>query len=175
MAVTLRPEEGSSLASTLWFLPWLPLRNRRNNNFLDNETARCPAKNTDSKVRHSWFWILVPFMAKILKLVAKQPRNLDGFATLYVLKVNSEIRCSRAREFSLAAQQMARVAAWYKLPCIQVLGCGLRDPEAAAHTVDCTPAEELSVYSKQSTSQPLSQEASNLLDWLQSGSGSQDD
>lgn len=70
IAITLRPEEGSSLASTLWFLSWLPLRNRRNNNFLDKETARCPAKNTESRVRHSWFWILMPFMAKMLKLVA---------------------------------------------------------------------------------------------------------
>ena len=39
---------------------------------------------------------------------------------------------------------------------------------AAVHTGDCTTAEELSSsYSKQSTSRPVSQEASNLLDWLQ--------
>lgn len=50
---------------------------------------------------------------KILKMIAKQARNLDGFAE--TLKVNSEIQCIRAWECFTHCPASRRNAAWYKL------------------------------------------------------------
>lgn len=44
---------------TLWFLPWLLLRN---DHFLGNVMVRCPERNRDFRVRCSWVWIPMPFI-----------------------------------------------------------------------------------------------------------------
>ena len=61
-----------------------------------------------------------------------------GLPQLYVLKVDSEIQCIRARSLLLTAQQTAVIAAQYQLPCTQVPWCDLRGPDGhSAHNGLC--------------------------------------